>query len=106
MGRLLSENLRKSDIACRYGREEFVLVLSDSGLKDASQRLEQLRGLFEKLEIRHNGQATAAVTMSASVATAPEHGATMVELIRAADEALYAAKHAGRNCIAVYRTDD
>ncbi len=103
-GRLLRENLRKSDIACRYGGEEFVLILPDSGLEDAGQRIEQFRALFEKLDIRYNGQILASITMSAGVAAAPEHGSTMEELIRAADEALYSAKHAGRNRIAAYQT--
>ena len=101
-GRLLHENLRKSDIACRYGGEEFVLVLLDSSLVNGSERLEQVRVLFEKLEIRHSGQLLATTTVSGGVAAAPEHGSTMAELLRAADDALYAAKHAGRNCVTVY----
>jgi len=105
-GRLLRENLRKSDIACRYGGEEVVLVLPDSSLTDASQRVEQIRALIEKLDIRHGGQLMATMTMSAGVAAASEHGSTMEELIRAADDALYAAKHAGRNCIVAYRPRD
>jgi diguanylate cyclase (GGDEF)-like protein len=102
-GRLLHENLRKSDIACRYGGEESVLVLLDSSLASASQRLEQVRVLFERLEIRHSGQLLATTTVSGGVAAAPEHGSTMPELIRAADDALYAAKHAGRNCVTAYQ---
>ena len=101
-GGLLRDNLRKSDVACRYGGEEFVLVLPDSSLADANQRLEQIRVLFEKLEIRHNGQLSATTTISAGVAAAPEHGSTMAGLLRAADEALYAAKDAGRNRVAAY----
>jgi len=101
-GRLLHENLRKSDIACRYGGEEFVLVLPYASLADARQRLDQLRILFEKLEVRQNGQLMAMTTISVGVAAAPEHGSTMEELMRAADEALYAAKGAGRNRVAVY----
>jgi diguanylate cyclase (GGDEF)-like protein/PAS domain S-box-containing protein len=102
-GRLLHENLRKSDIACRYGGEEFVLVLPYASLEDASQRLEQVRLLFEKLEIRQSGQLMAMTTMSAGVASAPEHGSTMEELLRAADDALYAAKDAGRNRVSAYQ---
>lgn len=101
-GRLLRENLRKSDVACRYGGEEFVLVLPDSSLADASQRIEQVRLLFEKLEIRQNGQLMSTTTISAGVAASPEHGWTMDILLRAADEALYAAKEAGRNRVSVY----
>jgi diguanylate cyclase (GGDEF)-like protein len=102
-GRLLRENLRKSDIACRYGGEEFVLVLPDSSLGDASQRLEQVRLLFEKLEIRQNGQLMATTTISVGVAASPEHGSMMDILLRAADDALYAAKDAGRNRVSAHQ---
>jgi diguanylate cyclase (GGDEF)-like protein len=70
----------------------------------ASQGLEQVRVLFEKLEIRHSGQLLATTTVSGGVAAAPERGSTMAELLRAADDALYAAKHAGRNCVAAYQS--
>lgn len=96
-GRVLQRNLRRSDIACRYGGEEFVLVLPDSSLADTSLRLEQIRLLFEKLEIRHDGQLLATITVSAGIAAAPEHGSSVEELLKAADAALYAAKQAGRN---------
>jgi len=102
-GRLLNENLRKSDVACRLGGEEFMLVLPHASLADAGQRVEQVRILFEKLEIRYSGQLMATTTISAGVAAAPEHGTTAEVLMRAADDALYAAKDAGRNCVATYQ---
>jgi len=102
-GRLLHENLRKSDVACRLGGEEFMLVLPHASLADARQRVEQVRHLFEKLEIRYSGQLMATTTISAGVAAAPEHGTTAEVLMRAADDALYAAKGAGRNCVAAYQ---
>lgn len=102
-GRVLLEGLRKSDIACRYGGEEFVLILPDSSLEDTGQRIEQVRRAFEELEIHHSGQRLATMTVSAGVAAAPEHGSTTEELLRAADEALYAAKQAGRNRVVSYR---
>jgi diguanylate cyclase (GGDEF)-like protein len=101
--RVLRENLRKSDIACRYGGEEFLLVLPDSSLADTSLRLEQIRLQFERMEIRHDGELLAAMTFSAGIAAAPEHGSTPEELLRAADDALYAAKQAGRNQILTYQ---
>jgi diguanylate cyclase (GGDEF)-like protein/PAS domain S-box-containing protein len=102
-GRLLNENLRKSDVACRFGGEEFILVLPDCSLDGANQRVEELRLLFKKLEIRHQGQLLATTTISAGIAAAPEHGSTADVLMRAADDALYSAKHAGRNCVAAYQ---
>ncbi len=103
-GRVLMENVRKSDIACRYGGEEFVLVLPDSPLEDARHRIEQLRILLETLEIRHEGQLLGTMTVSGGIAAAPEHAANTEELLRAADAALYAAKRAGRNCIVIAQT--
>jgi len=103
LGALLRNSVREEDIACRYGGEEFVLVLPFASLADASQRVEELRLLFEKLEIRQNGQLVATTTISAGVAAAPEHGSTMEELVRAADDALYAAKDAGRNRVSAYQ---
>jgi diguanylate cyclase (GGDEF)-like protein len=97
LGRVLREHLRKSDIACRYGGEEFLVVLPDSGLMDTRQRLEQIRLRFERTQIRQDGKLLAAITFSAGIAAAPDHGTTQEELLRAADDALYAAKQAGRN---------
>ncbi len=100
--RFLRDSLRKSDIPCRYGGEEFVLVLPDSSIGDAVERLEQTRRQFEGMEIRHNGQLLATMTFSAGVAAAPLHGSTPEDLLRSADAALYAAKHAGRNRIVAF----
>jgi diguanylate cyclase (GGDEF)-like protein len=102
LGRLLRAKLRKSDISCRYGGEEFVLVLPDSSLADAEQRVEQIRGLIKELQIQHGEQLLGALTVSAGVAQADEHNSDPSKLLRAADEALYAAKNAGRDRVVVY----
>jgi diguanylate cyclase (GGDEF)-like protein len=102
-GRLLREKLRKSDIACRYGGEEFVLILPDSSLADTRQRVEQIRALVRELQIRHGGQLLDTITLSAGVSGSREHGFIGRELLRAADEALYAAKQAGRDRVVVYQ---
>lgn len=101
--RVLCENLRLSDIACRYGGEEFLLVLPDSTPEDTNQRLEQIRVAFAKMEIRNNGQVLATPTFSAGIAAAKIHGSSPDDLLRAADDALYAAKQAGRDRILAYR---
>ena len=103
LGRLLRENLRRSDIPCRYGGEEFALVLPDSSLEDTIQRVEQIRVLVKALEVRHGEQILDTVTVSVGVAVASEHGTTARELLGAADAALYAAKQEGRDRLAVYR---
>ncbi len=98
--------VRKSDIPCRYGGEEFVLVLPDSSLADAEHRVEQLRVLIKELQIPHGDQLLGALTVSAGVAQADEHSANPNELLRAADQALYAAKNAGRDRVIVYQTEE
>ena len=102
-GRIMLENLRKSDISCRYGGEEFVLILPDSSLADTRQRVEQIRALVRELQIRHGGQLLDTITLSAGVSGSREHGFIGRELLRAADEALYAAKQAGRDRVVVYQ---
>ena len=95
--------MRKSDISCRYGGEEFVLVLPDSSIVDAEQRVEQIRTPIKELQIPHGEQLLSALTVSAGVAQAGDDTADPAELLRAADMALYAAKNAGRDRVVVYR---
>ena len=104
LGQLLREKLRKSDIACRYGGEEFVIVMPDSSIADTSQRVEEIRVLAKKLEIRYGDQLLGTITISAGIAGTREHGGiTMREFLHAADTALYAAKQAGRDRVVVYQ---
>jgi diguanylate cyclase (GGDEF)-like protein len=103
LGRVLREKLRKSDISCRFGGEEFVLVLPGSTLADAWQRVEQIRLLVKGLQVRHDDQILGRLTVSGGVAASPEHGSTAAELLRAADEALYSAKQGGRDRIVSYQ---
>lgn len=102
LGHLLRENLRKSDISCRYGGEEFVLVLPDSTLADTRLRLEQIRDLVKKLELRHGDQPLGRITVSVGLAEADPYGTAPSALLRNADEALYAAKRTGRDRIVAY----
>jgi diguanylate cyclase (GGDEF)-like protein len=106
LGRLIRGKVRKSDIPCRYGGEEFVLVLPDSSLADAEQRIEQLRVLINELQIPHGEQLLGSLTVSAGVAQADEHSYNPNELLRAADQALYAAKNAGRDRVVVYQAKE
>ena len=106
LGRLVRGKVRKSDIPCRYGGEEFVLVLPDSSLADAEHRVEQLRVLIKELQIPHGEQLLGALTVSAGVAQADEHSSNPNEILRAADQALYAAKNAGRDRVVVYQAKE
>jgi len=103
LGRLLRDKLRKSDISCRFGGEEFVLVLPGSTLADARQRVEEMRLLVKGLQVRHDDQILGRLTVSAGVAGSPEHGSTAAELLHVADAALYSAKQAGRDRVVSYQ---
>jgi diguanylate cyclase (GGDEF)-like protein/PAS domain S-box-containing protein len=103
LGRVLHENVRKSDIACRFGGEEFVLVLLDSPLEASRQRLERICTHVKELQIRYGEQLLDMITLSVGLVEATEEDLTADELLRAADEAMYAAKRAGRDRIVAFR---
>lgn len=97
LGKVLLWNTRSGgDIACRYGGEEFVIVLSDTSLQAAQKRAEQLRARLEEMHIAV-GENDLTATVSIGVAAYPAHGNTGEEVLDAADKALYQAKRAGRN---------
>ncbi len=101
LGSLLLTNSRKGDIPCRYGGEEFVLVLPEASLDDTRRRADELRELIKQLAVSHRGRSLGSVTVSLGVAGFPDHGGTSESLIRASDVALYRAKSAGRDRVAV-----
>lgn len=102
LGAQLQRGIRSSDIPCRYGGEEFVLILPESSLEAAWLRAEQLREAVKRMQIQHGYQSLGPVTVSAGVAVFPDHGATVESLLQSADMALYVAKQAGRDrvCLA------
>ena len=93
---LLHQQLRKIDVVCRYGGEEFAILLTQTTAQHAMAVAEKLRRLVEGWQFPGVPRT---VTLSAGVAAFPEHGTTRDELVRASDAALYAAKQAGRNCV-------
>jgi diguanylate cyclase (GGDEF)-like protein len=102
IGRLLQRAMRSSDIACRYGGEEFVLVFLDAEATGVVERLTRLCAAIERYQFSHQGRVLPSVTVSVGVAQLPMQGSRLEELVAAADHALYAAKAAGRNRIEVY----
>jgi diguanylate cyclase (GGDEF)-like protein/PAS domain S-box-containing protein len=103
VGNILDASLRKSDIACRFGGEEFACILPDSTLADARERFEQISREIGSLRLKMGERVLDPVTVSVGIAQAPEHGDTADELLHAADMALYEAKQAGRNRIVDYK---
>ena len=100
LGGLLLHHVRGEDIACRYGGDEFILILPDASALVTLERAEQIVKLARWSYLQLDGQNLAAVTLSVGVALFPQHGQTSEEILKAADAALYEAKHAGRNRVA------
>jgi diguanylate cyclase (GGDEF)-like protein len=98
---LLRQRVRASDIACRYGGEEFTVILPEAGLEDTRRRAEALRQAAAALQVSLGPGRTAAVTISQGVAAFPANGADPSLLLREADAALYRAKRNGRNRVEV-----
>lgn len=96
---LLQGFRRGSDMPCRYGGEEFVLIMPMVTAAEAVARLEPLRRRLAEMGIHHEGRPLQPVTASIGVAEFPTHGATGIAVLNAADAALYQAKRAGRNRI-------
>jgi diguanylate cyclase (GGDEF)-like protein/PAS domain S-box-containing protein len=95
--KLLTTHFRGSDIICRYGGEEFALVLPDSSLIDAEIRADDLHVKVKTLTISHREMALGSVTCSIGIAEFPVDGSTAEELLRVADKCLYEAKTQGRD---------
>ncbi len=101
LGALLMRNLRREDVACRYGGEEFVLVLPEASLADGERRAEELRDEIKRLRVSDKGRLLGPLTASFGVAAYPDHGLAGDVLLRAADTALYRAKREGRDRIII-----
>lgn len=101
LGTLLRKRARAEDIACRYGGEEFMLVMTGMSSDAAQNRVDVLREEIQALDVQHEGRSLGRITVSAGIATYPLHAQGKKELIEAADQALYSAKHAGRNRVTI-----
>jgi len=97
----LLKSVRAEDIVCRFGGEEFLVILPVADLKATQARAERIRSKLHDLKVVHQGQALGMVTVSVGVAELPPHGTMPKELIEAADAALYRAKKEGRDRVMV-----
>jgi diguanylate cyclase (GGDEF)-like protein len=94
---LLTSHIRGSDIACRYGGEEFALILPNATSDSARRRSEEICSA-----IRQGNDTLRGVTASIGVARFPDHAADADSLLHAADDALYDAKHGGRDQVRIF----
>ena len=93
----LIKSIRVEDIVCRFGGEEFVVILPTADLKAAHARAERIRSNLRELTVMHQGQSLGMITVSVGVAALPQHGTSPKQLLDAADAALYRAKREGRD---------
>src|SRR5882762_5377547 len=90
---------RGEDILCRYGGEEFALVMAHASPATMLERAEKICLGVQNLEIESDGRRLGPITLSAGIAIFPDHGGSGQAVLQAADAALYRAKAAGRNCV-------
>lgn len=97
----LRGHLRAEDIVCRYGGEEFLVVMPGADIVLAQERAESLRQRLDTLKVHFRGETLPVFTVSFGISCFPDHGQSTESLIRSADAALYLAKSSGRNCVKI-----
>ncbi len=106
LARILKENSRSVDIPCRYGGEEFVVILPDTSREQAEVVVERIRKVVEDTKIFHEGK-TLSMTISCGIATIPDLAPKGIDdFINMADSALYSSKENGRNRATYYSSED
>jgi diguanylate cyclase (GGDEF)-like protein/PAS domain S-box-containing protein len=96
---LLAKCVRAEDAVCRFGGEEFVIILPMADFNTAFARAQRICGQVREMNVSHQGLPVGRIRVSGGVAALPEHGITPAELLKAADAALYRAKKEGRDRI-------
>ncbi|MPN04153.1 Response regulator PleD [bioreactor metagenome] len=97
LGAYLAKNVRRFDTVCRYGGEEFLIILPKISALNAQHLAEKLRQGVKKLQVQGSSGLTLQCTISLGIALYPQTAADTETLIKAADEALYRAKNNGRD---------
>jgi len=101
LGVFLKQEIRGGDFACRYGGEEFVLILPEISPEHVLNSAERMRERIKEINIQYSGGVLENITLSMGVALFPIHGTTGKAVLHAADEALYEAKHQGRDRVVI-----
>lgn len=101
VAQVLQSQTRGSDVAARFGGEEFTIVLADISDQRALERAQRVRQAVEQLVLHPSGKDVGVITVSIGLSQFPQHGATVEALLLSADKALYEAKSAGRNRVVV-----
>ncbi len=101
LGSILLKHVRSQDVVCRYGGEEFIILLPGVSEASTGSRADEIRRKVKEQDITYEGRPLAKISVSAGVSAFPKHGITPGQLIAAADGALYAAKKAGRDRVEI-----
>jgi diguanylate cyclase (GGDEF)-like protein len=101
LGQFLAERVRGQDLACRYGGEEFLVILVGTSAEDARRRADTWREGCRDLTVQYAGRSFEGITLSVGIATYPIHGVSGERLVAAADQALYRAKAEGRDRVLI-----
>lgn len=104
IGTLLLNNIREEDIACRYGGDEFTIVLPDASKKATQERAEKICEAVKQLHFQFEEKTFEAVTFSLGVSEFPEDALDSKLILQAADNALFQAKHEGRGRVSTANT--
>ena len=102
--KVISDTLRTfrgEDVACRYGGDEFTIILPEASICEVWQRAEQLREAFKEIEYKHEGKNYGPLTLSIGISAYPDHGASVEQLLKASDTAAYTAKVQGRDRVMI-----
>lgn len=99
IGNFLQENVRNSDIPCRYGGEELVIIMPNTSIENTKIRADEIRQGIKQLKVHIEGKELTSISVSVGISSFPRHGTTYEQLFRLADEALYKAKQNGRDCV-------
>jgi diguanylate cyclase (GGDEF)-like protein/PAS domain S-box-containing protein len=106
VGGLLLKLFRGEDVACRYGGDEFTIILPEASLPDVWRRAEELREAVKILQLEYEGKPLRPCSLSVGVAAFPDHGTTIETLIKASDAAIYAAKAEGGDRIMLGQSEE
>ena len=101
VAQVFSSSVRREDLVCRYGGEEFVIMLPEAELETTCQRAEVIHEKVAQLRVQYQGQVLEPISISIGVGVFPSHGAIPEALISSVDQALYKAKNNGRNRVEV-----
>jgi len=104
LANLLKSSLRGSDIVCRYGGEEFIVILPETNVAKTYERAEQLRADIRKMQVYYHNESLPSVSISMGIASYPDCSTDIDELFNMADAALYRAKSEGRDRVIIYKS--